>query len=90
MKEREHWGLMLSLTRLAAGLSQEDIARKLHRSRPWVSRRELDESLPTDDVLLDWVHGIGGLRVLDRIIRHLQALRTRAAFAQDFPALLQV
>ena len=90
MKGTENWGMMLAVLRTAAGMSQEDLARRIHRSRPYISRRELDASMPTDEVLLDWVRGIGGLRTIDWLIRHLQALRARAAFAMDFPQLLQV
>ncbi len=90
MKEKENWGMMLAVLRAAAGMSQEDLARRIHRSRPYVSRRELEVSIPTDDVLLDWIHGIGGLRTIDWLLRHLQALRARAVFAMDFPQLLQV
>ena len=90
MKELEKWGMMLAVLRTAAGMSQEDLARRIHRSRPYISRRELDMTMPTDEVLLDWVRGIGGLRTIDWLIRHLQALRARAAFVMDFPQLLQV
>ena len=88
--KREPWGLAYALVRIGARMSQEDMARAIHRSRQSIGRIELSDDLPDDQLTAEWVRAIGGLTKLDWIIRLLQAIRARAAFAMDFPALLQV
>ena len=65
----------LKLVRVAGGKSQEEVACALYRDQAFASRVEAAKTIITPDIVAQWVGFCGGRRLLDTVIRQLQAIK---------------
>lgn len=65
----------LRIVRAASGMSQLDVASAFHRDQVFASRLESAKTVITPDILAQWVGICGGRRLIDNVIRQLQAAK---------------
>ena len=65
----------LKVVRVAGGKSQEEVASALFRDQAFASRVEGNKTIITPDIVAEWVGICGGRRLIDTVIRQLQAIR---------------
>ncbi|MHB1681628.1 MAG: helix-turn-helix domain-containing protein [Bacilli bacterium] len=66
----------LKIVRVAGGKSQEEVASALYRDQAFASRVEAAKTVITPDIVAEWVSICGGRRLIDAVIRQLQAIRS--------------
>lgn len=68
-------GVLLRIVRVAAGLTQEQVAQKKHMDRATLSRIESGSFIPQMPLFETLVEACGGVRRIDWLIEQLKRLR---------------